>query len=251
MSRGGRSSWHGWTSCGSVASTLATALVTTRTTCGHDTGARLGLRVEVWLNSGPGFVSLPETRVVRVAGRLDDAGDVDIWDLRLANRGIGDPECGKGKGPTISCEAFALFGSPTWARTRDLRINSPALYRLSYRGSEPRSIASVFATRQASRKFLRRGCRGAHQQRSVRRAWPRYAGNARCLSPARGSGPPPRRLTSWCGAPRRGTRPVRTARSPTHAPCAAPAGTDRRARTGRATPSRRGGRPRCRRRRAR
>ena len=25
-------------------------------------------------------------------------------------------------------------GSPTWARTRDLRINSPALYRLSYRG---------------------------------------------------------------------------------------------------------------------
>lgn len=26
------------------------------------------------------------------------------------------------------------FGSPTWARTRDLRINSPALYRLSYRG---------------------------------------------------------------------------------------------------------------------
>ena len=25
-------------------------------------------------------------------------------------------------------------GSPTWARTRDLRINSPALYQLSYRG---------------------------------------------------------------------------------------------------------------------
>ncbi|SOT40556.1 hypothetical protein F01_310058 [Burkholderia cenocepacia] len=29
---------------------------------------------------------------------------------------------------------LSLFGSPTWARTRDLRINSPALYRLSYRG---------------------------------------------------------------------------------------------------------------------
>ena len=28
------------------------------------------------------------------------------------------------------------FGSPTWARTRDLRINSPSLYRLSYRGRE-------------------------------------------------------------------------------------------------------------------
>ena len=26
-------------------------------------------------------------------------------------------------------------GSPTWARTRDLRINSPSLYQLSYRGS--------------------------------------------------------------------------------------------------------------------
>ena len=31
-------------------------------------------------------------------------------------------------------------GSPTWARTRDLRINSPALYRLSYRGTEERII---------------------------------------------------------------------------------------------------------------
>jgi hypothetical protein len=27
-----------------------------------------------------------------------------------------------------------FIGSPTWARTRDLRINSPSLYRLSYRG---------------------------------------------------------------------------------------------------------------------
>ena len=30
----------------------------------------------------------------------------------------------------------ALFvGSPTWARTRDLRINSPSLYQLSYQGT--------------------------------------------------------------------------------------------------------------------
>jgi hypothetical protein len=27
-----------------------------------------------------------------------------------------------------------LYGSPSWARTSDLRINSPSLYRLSYRG---------------------------------------------------------------------------------------------------------------------
>jgi len=32
------------------------------------------------------------------------------------------------------------LGSPTWARTRDLRINSPALYRLSYRGIKGRII---------------------------------------------------------------------------------------------------------------
>ena len=28
------------------------------------------------------------------------------------------------------------FGSPSWARTSDLRINSPSLYRLSYQGME-------------------------------------------------------------------------------------------------------------------
>ena len=27
------------------------------------------------------------------------------------------------------------FGSPTWTRTRDLRINSPSLYQLSYQGT--------------------------------------------------------------------------------------------------------------------
>ena len=34
-----------------------------------------------------------------------------------------------------SCDvAFQNSGSPTWTRTRDLRINSPSLYRLSYQG---------------------------------------------------------------------------------------------------------------------
>ena len=32
------------------------------------------------------------------------------------------------------------FGSPSWARTSDLRINSPSLYRLSYRGKEARIL---------------------------------------------------------------------------------------------------------------
>ncbi len=39
------------------------------------------------------------------------------------------------KAPTIARKGLILFeilGSSTWARTRDLRINSPALYQLSY-----------------------------------------------------------------------------------------------------------------------
>ena len=35
----------------------------------------------------------------------------------------------------LQVKALAVkFGSPTWTRTRDLRINSPSLYRLSYQG---------------------------------------------------------------------------------------------------------------------
>jgi hypothetical protein len=41
----------------------------------------------------------------------------------------------KRKGPIIADGPLIYLGSPTWARTRDLRINSPALYRLSYRGT--------------------------------------------------------------------------------------------------------------------
>ena len=42
----------------------------------------------------------------------------------------------------MACDHAFLGGSSTWARTRDLRINSPALYRLSYRG-----MYSVFLAR--------------------------------------------------------------------------------------------------------
>ena len=37
-------------------------------------------------------------------------------------------------------QPLVFLGSPTWARTRDLRINSPALYRLSYRGTTKRAF---------------------------------------------------------------------------------------------------------------
>src|SRR5690606_15472278 len=36
-----------------------------------------------------------------------------------------------------------FLGSPTRARTWDLRINSPSLYRLSYRGPEKKNIACI------------------------------------------------------------------------------------------------------------
>jgi hypothetical protein len=36
-----------------------------------------------------------------------------------------------------------IFGSSTWARTRDLRINSPALYQLSYRGNEALNYSHI------------------------------------------------------------------------------------------------------------
>ncbi len=57
--------------------------------------------------------------------------------------------------PLISLD---LIGSSTWARTRDLRINSPALYQLSYRGIQPQIIASIFGffeTEPARIKFMR------------------------------------------------------------------------------------------------
>ena len=51
------------------------------------------------------------------------------------------------KGKSIAFDDAFLGGSSTWARTRDLRINSPALYRLSYRG-----MYSVFSQKTASKK---------------------------------------------------------------------------------------------------
>ncbi len=51
-------------------------------------------------------------------------------------------------------QGFVIFGSPTWARTRDLRINSPSLYRLSYRGTEEPRILDIWTkgVKQMSRE---------------------------------------------------------------------------------------------------
>ena len=55
-----------------------------------------------------------------------ESGHAQDTDLRKG-QGVGDSHR----------QPLDFLGSPTWARTRDLRINSPALYRLSYRGTEP------------------------------------------------------------------------------------------------------------------
>ena len=55
------------------------------------------------------------------------------------------------------------FGSPGWTRTNDQRINSPTLYRLSYRGTgsrDPRKGANFAvctgpASRNPQQEFMR------------------------------------------------------------------------------------------------
>ena len=40
----------------------------------------------------------------------------------------------KKRAAEMNQQLFVLYGSPSWARTSDKRINSPLLYQLSYRG---------------------------------------------------------------------------------------------------------------------
>ena len=43
-----------------------------------------------------------------------------------------------------------ICGSPTWTRTRDLRINSPSLYQLSYWGMENRKALNYIDPRESA-----------------------------------------------------------------------------------------------------
>lgn len=49
-----------------------------------------------------------------------------------------------------------FFGSPTWTRTRDLRINSPSLYRLSYQGIDEGAILMTESVLVNMRNDVRR-----------------------------------------------------------------------------------------------
>src|SRR5438552_16766775 len=58
------------------------------------------------------------------------------------------------------CPLSPLNGSPTWARTRDLRINSPSLYQLSYRGNDAdEALNYSFSAQIGSTKHARRRVR--------------------------------------------------------------------------------------------
>jgi hypothetical protein len=68
---------------------------------------------------------------------------VFLWDISCLTKLLPESRLGYGwtelKKPRIAARLFE-FGSPTWARTRDLRINSPSLYQLSYRGIGERAF---------------------------------------------------------------------------------------------------------------
>ena len=64
-------------------------------------------------------------------------------------------EAQNAKSPTCEGWAFLYSGSPTWTRTRDLRINSPSLYRLSYQGKEAALYRPFLGLARASPKNFR------------------------------------------------------------------------------------------------
>ncbi len=90
---------------------------------------RVEVRVDretVWLSQRP-MAELFDTSTDNIGLHLKRIyADAELSRLRHVSA--------KENGPCIAARA-ARSGSPTWARTRDLRINSPSLYRLSYRGS--------------------------------------------------------------------------------------------------------------------
>ncbi len=54
----------------------------------------------------------------------------------------------------VSQRGLLYSGSPTWTRTRDLRINSPSLYQLSYQGKEAVLYLPTVKLARVARVFL-------------------------------------------------------------------------------------------------
>lgn len=86
------------------------------------------------------LVKLSWEGLCAVLGRQAVRKDGDTISIRLFFKWLGAGHKSKKPNHLAGLSAAIYSGSPTWARTRDLRINSPALYRLSYRGTEERII---------------------------------------------------------------------------------------------------------------
>ena len=76
-----------------------------------------------------------------------------------------EPETQKAQPVKAGLFATTCSGSPTWTRTRDLRINSPSLYQLSYQGKEAAFYRAIFQLSRSSLQnmdfFLPQGSRQA------------------------------------------------------------------------------------------
>jgi len=103
------------------------------------------MTTEIYLKARLPDISMPNMREMKA----EDGGE------RLKNiTQLGNIELKNGNGlqgkPAVSRENT---GSPTWARTRDLRINSPALYQLSYRGIEKENCSGARDSCQHAQRF--------------------------------------------------------------------------------------------------
>ena len=72
--------------------------------------------------------------------RQDSVRRIDRWNPTLDRGPAGIAAGDRSDGFRPTRDPWYV-GSPTWARTRDLRINSPSLYQLSYQGiSKPYTL---------------------------------------------------------------------------------------------------------------
>jgi hypothetical protein len=80
-------------------------------------------------NGDPGYARRGNVGIARLDPHLAALSAQQSTELRNAGGFAERSE------PTKSAETRMVIGSPTRARTWDLRINSPSLYQLSYRGT--------------------------------------------------------------------------------------------------------------------
>lgn len=81
-----------------------------------------------------GGIPAPPQYPPKIPFRHYNAGQMQNTNAKPADFQNSDPRKSKKPPAMDGLNACFVSGSPTWTRTRDLRINSPSLYRLSYQG---------------------------------------------------------------------------------------------------------------------